>query len=311
MNLSNVLRIVLYLAVAPLATVFGQEKPADGEAVVDVLTVAVVSPQCVFGDVGSNLEHFTRFVEGAAGRGARLVCFPELALVSYSSHPEVRESAEEVPGPVTRKLESLARRNGVYISAGLAEQDGDQYHITQVLVGPEGYLGKYRKTHPTQPERACGFSPGRRFPVWDIDGFRLGILICADGRKQDTIEAMKEAHVDVIHHPHGNEVGGLGREAEEWTRSKTVYFVPRAVFARSYIIVNNSAGDTLQPDRTVRYSSGALVIDPLGQVVARTTQQDRSEKMIVVSLKKAETLIPSGELRLLRKADAVFKDRFR
>ena len=111
-----------------------------------------------------------------------------------------------------------------------------------------GYLGKYRKNHPTGGEQTCGFAPGKSFPTWDIDGFRLGILICFDGRHQDTLEAMKRAHVDIIHHPHGNTVGGLGREAEEWTRSKTVYFVPRAVAARAYMIINNSAEDTRQPD---------------------------------------------------------------
>ena len=52
-----------------------------------------------------------------------------------------------------------------------------------------------------------------------MDGFRLGILICFDGRHEDTLEVMKKAQVDVIHHPHGNTIGSLGREAEEWTRS--------------------------------------------------------------------------------------------
>jgi predicted amidohydrolase len=120
---------------------------------------------------------------------------------------------------------------------------------------------------------------------------------------------MKKAHVDVIHHPHGNEVGGLGREAEEWTRSKTVYFVPRAVTARAYMLVNNSAEDTIQPHRLMQYSSGALVIDPLGQIVNRTKQKDRKEKMIFATLRKPRVLIPTGELNLL-KEDSTFKERF-
>ena len=122
---------------------------------------------------------------------------------------------------------------------------------------------------------------------------------------------MKQRHVDIIHHPHGNTVGSLGREAEEWTRSKTVYFVPRAVYARAHIIVNNSAEDSVQPHGTLRYSSGALVIDPLGQVVNRTTQKDRKEKMILATLRKPRTLIPEGELKRLKQADPVFNERFK
>ncbi len=285
--------------------------PPDAEEHSPTLVVAVVSPRCVFGDVNANLKHFDGLIEEAAVKGARLVCLPELALVSYSTHKSVLASAEEIPGPTTKKLEAIARRLKVYVSVGMAEKDGDRHHIAQVLVGPDGYMGKYRKNRPTGGEQNCGFAPGRSFPTWDIDGFRLGILICFDGRSQDTIDAMKDARVDIVHHPHGNTVGGLGREAEEWTRSKTVYFVPRAVFARAYMIVNNSAEDTVQPHRTLHYSSGALVIDPLGQVVKRTMQKDRAEKMIIVTLHKPATLIPPGELRHLRRADPVFNERFK
>jgi predicted amidohydrolase len=193
----------------------------------------------------------------------------------------------------------------------MAERDGTTHHITQVLVGPAGHVGKYRKNHPTEAEEACGFAPSASFPTWTIDGFRLGILVCFDGRHADTIDAMKTAGVDIIHHPHGNTVGQLGREADEWTRSKTVYFVERAVKARAHMLINNSAGDTKQPYRTVRYSSGAMVIDALGQIVSRTTQRDRREKMIVATLRRPDALIPPGELERLKKADEVFRRRFR
>jgi len=230
-------------------------------------------------------------------------------LTSYSTHTEVLRSAEEIPIPATKKLEAIAKRLDVYISVGMAERDGERHHIAQVLVGPQGYLGKYRKNHPTGGEQACGFAPGQSFPTWEVDEFRFGILICFDGRHQDTIEAMKKSHVDIIHHPHGNTVGSLGREAEEWTRSKIVYFVPRAVQVRTHILVNNSAEDTKQPHATQHYSSGALVIDALGQVVGRTMQKDRQEKMIIVTLQKPAAIIPAGELRHLQ-ADPVFKSRF-
>ena len=301
----------LLLVLLPIAATADDAKPeSQSIAAKQTLKVAVVSPRCVFADVEANLKHFTELAEQAAAEKARLICFPELALVSYSTHKDVLKSAEVIPGPTTKKLEAIAHRLDVFISVGMAERDGDQYHIAQVLVGPGGYLGKFRKNHPTGSERACGFAPGQKFPTWNVDGFRMGILICADGRQHDTIDAMKRAHVDVIHHPHGNTVGNLGREAEEWTRSKTVYFVPRAVFARANIIVNNSAEDTTQPHRELNYSSGALVIDPLGQIVKRTTQADRSEKMIIATIHKPETVIPPGELMRLRNGDPVFTKRF-
>ena len=102
------------------------------------LTVAVVSPCCVFADVEANLNHFTELIEEAAAKQARLICFPELALTSYSTNAAVLKSAEEIPGPTTKKLEVITKRLNVYVSLGMAERDGDRHYIAQVLVGPQG-----------------------------------------------------------------------------------------------------------------------------------------------------------------------------
>jgi predicted amidohydrolase len=273
------------------------------------LTVAVVSSTSVFGDVSANLAHFEQLVGEAAAQGARLVCFPELSLVGYATHPDILKSAEPVPGPTSDRLAQIAERYNVFISAGMAERNGERHHITQILVGPEGYLGKYRKCFPVGVEQACGFAPGDAYPTWDIDGYRFGIVICADGRQEATILAMKTAGADVIHHPHGNYVGGLGHDAEEWTRSKLVYIGPRAVTARAHMLVNNSAGDMAEPNDTRQFGSGAIVIDSLGQVVKRTMQSDRSERMIVVALQHPLSVIPPGELRQLANHDADIRAR--
>lgn len=260
------------------------------------LTVAVVSPRAKFCDLQANLEHFATWVRKAADKGARLVCFPELALTSYTLRPAILEVAQKVPGPITDELARLAKAHKCFISVGLAEKARGKYHVCQAIVGPKGYVGKYRKYHPTGGELDAGFSPGKSFPTFDIDGFKLGVNICFDGRHEDTIEAMKKAKVDLIHHPHGNNLG-LGTDAEEWTRGKLTYIAARAIHARAYIMINNSALDNQRPDGPEEYGSGALIIDPLGQVVKRTKQRNRGEKMVVATLvKPLAALIPKFEL---------------
>jgi len=261
------------------------------------ITVGVVSSQSKFCDIDANLQHFGTLIWRTADRGARLICFPELALTSYTINERVTDFSQKVPGPATDALCDLAAKHDVYLSVGMAEKAGRLYHITQAVIGPNGYIGKYRKYHPTPAEQACGFSPGKSFPTFKIDGFKLGINICADGRMQDTIDAMQKARVDIIHHPHGNNLP-LGRHAEEWTRGKMVYFVSRAVHARAYILINNSAGDTQNPDGVLHFGSGALIIDPLGQVVKRTTQVTRSEKVLLATLTKPlSEIIPEFEIK--------------
>ena len=178
------------------------------------------------------------------------------------------------------------------------KDDTGKCYITQFLCGPNGYIGKYRKHHQAPGGASLGLAEGDSFPVFDIDGFTLGFNICFDGRSWDTIELMKKAGVDIIHHPHGNLLD-LGADAEEWTRGKLYYLPARAIYSRSYILVNNSAGDTISPIGTSSFCGGAVIIDPLGQAIVRTTQKDRSEMMVFATLiKPVSALIPQGEVKM-------------
>lgn len=260
------------------------------------LKVAVVSSKSRFCDIDANLKHFAALVRKARQQQARFVCFPELSLTGYTLRKEILEIAQPVPGPATEVLEKIAADNQAFLSVGLAEKSRNKYHITQVLIGPRGYIGKYRKMVVTDGEFKAGFSNGHAYSTYDIDGFNVGINICYDGRHRKTINAMKKAGVDIILHPHGNYLNH-GTHAEIWTRGKLSYLAERAIYARAYILINNSAGDMPHPGGITGFGSGALVIDPLGQAVARTTQRTRSEKMVVTTLiKPLNQLIPDFEI---------------
>ena len=246
------------------------------------ITVAVASPICRVGDVEANLTHFEGWVARCVDQGADLVAFPELALSGYAYDPALKAVAEPVPGPTTDKLEQIARRYGGYISIGMLERQGACLYNAQVVVGPEGHMGHYRKHYPTPREReVLSTLPGTAYPTFEIKGIRLGINICADSRHLDTIEALADQGVRLVHNPHANFVS-LGREAEEWTRGKLVYYMERVIACRAHILINNIAG-TVEDSagQSYDFSGGAMVLDPLGQVVARTTQPDRGEKMVI------------------------------
>ena len=262
-----------------------------------VLQTAVVSSQSKFCDIDGNLNHFKSLIKKASDKGARFVCFPELALSCYTTEKQILEIAQKIPGLITEELELLAKKYDVYLSIGSPEKSRGKYYISQIVVGPHEYMGKYRKHFPTKDEQKCGFSPGTSFPTFMLDGFKLGINICADGRRQETIDEMKKANVNFIHHPHGNYMG-FGANADEWTRGKTVYFVPRAIHARAYILINCSAGDTVEMGKKKSHSSGALIIDPLGQVMKRTTQTTHTEKILIGEIKRPlSSLIPKSEMK--------------
>ena len=250
------------------------------------IRVALVSPLCELGAVESNLNRFAEWTRKAAGDGARFVGFPEMAISGYAHESRLLPCAEAVPGPSVAFLEQLAAELLVYISAGTLEKDGEGYHNTQVLVGPDGYMGKYRKHFPTQDERdTLHTDPGTEYPVFDLDGITFGINICADSREIETIAALADQGVELVHSPHANVTPHLGTDAESWTRGKLCYYVERCLRCRAHILLNNIAGTVPDFDGNERtYASGCMILDPLGQVVARSTEHNTEEKMIVETI---------------------------
>ena len=74
---------------------------------------------------------------------------PECAVPGYmfDSAEEALPFAEEIPGPSTEALAEACRRLDAHVVCGLLERDGDVLHNAAVLVGPDGLVGTYRKTH--------------------------------------------------------------------------------------------------------------------------------------------------------------------
>ena len=152
---------------------------------VSAVRVAVVQfdPQVGIQHSQTNLEHSLELAREAAMNGANLIVLPELANTGYlfGTRQEAFLHAELIPeGPSMQAWLDFARKHQVYLAAGLAERDGVQLFDSAVLVGPGGFIGKYRKAHLWNREKLW-FTPGNLgFPVFDTPIGRIGLLICWD-----------------------------------------------------------------------------------------------------------------------------------
>ncbi|HEX7985581.1 MAG TPA: nitrilase family protein [Duganella sp.] len=146
--------------------------------------IACVQMEPHIGDVAANRAATARFIETAARQGARLIVLPELCNSGYVFHSreEALALAEEIPaGDTCRLWCALAHRLRVYIVAGIAERDGTALYNAAVVIGPDGYVGKYRKLHLWNQEN-LHFSPGDLgVPVFDTPFGRVGVAVCYDG----------------------------------------------------------------------------------------------------------------------------------
>src|SRR5690348_725474 len=140
-------------------------------------------------DPEQNLEHALEMVREAAGRGARVVCLPELFQTQYFCQREdaaLFDLAEPIPGPTSTRLSQAARQQGVVLIASLFEKrTAGVYHNTAVVLDSDGALrGIYRKMHiPDDPlyYEKFYFTPGDLgFPAFDTATGRIAALVCWD-----------------------------------------------------------------------------------------------------------------------------------
>ncbi len=133
-----------------------------------------------------NLRKIEELTLKAKEQAADLVIFPEMSLTGYVVRDQVYELAETIPGPSTKKIETLAKQTGMHIILGmpeLSEKSKATIFNTAVFVGPEGLIGKYRKmylpTHSVFEEKRY-FRPGYQTASFNTALGNIGLCICYD-----------------------------------------------------------------------------------------------------------------------------------
>ena len=150
------------------------------------IKVALAQISCKRGDKVENIRKIESNTKKAKQQGADLVIFPELSLTGYTLRDRLYELAETIPGHSTTVLEKLANKTGTYIIFGmpeLSEKTQATIYNTAVLIGPQGFIGKYRKmylpTHSVFEEKRY-FRPGYQAAAFETDLGKIGLIICYD-----------------------------------------------------------------------------------------------------------------------------------
>ena len=146
--------------------------------------IACIQMEPVVGDKDRNVLRSVEMIGEAAGNGASLIVLPELCNSGYvfETREEAFALAEPVPGgPTTEAWCVIAAEHKLHIVAGINERDGQALYNSSVVIGPEGYIGTFRKVHLWNAENLF-FEPGNLgFPVFKTSIGRIGSFICYDG----------------------------------------------------------------------------------------------------------------------------------
>jgi len=185
---------------------------------------------------------------------------PECAIPGYmfESAEEALPYAEEIPGPSTEALAAACGRIGAHVVCGLIERDGDRLHNAAVLLGPDGLLGAYRKTHLPFLGVDRFVVPGDELPVWDTPLGRIGIEICYDLRFPEVTRTLALGGADIVCHP-----TNFPTAAQVQTELITV---ARAAENRIFLLTANRCGR----ERWAEFCGRSQIVDPYGKRLAET-----------------------------------------
>jgi len=152
------------------------------------------------GSVAENLKVLDAAAGRAAAAGALLLAAPEMFLTGYAIGDDIGRLAEPADGDSADAIADLAGRHGLAIAYGYPERDGETVFNSAQLISAEGIrLANYRKTHLFGCFERDHFTPGDQQVVQaEIDGLRVGLLICYDVEFPENVRAHALAGTDLL-----------------------------------------------------------------------------------------------------------------
>ena len=165
------------------------------------MKIAVAQFEPKDGDKRYNLSIIEELTKKAKSKGADVISFHEMSVTAYTftqnlNLNEITELAEEVPnGESTQELLSISAKHDIPILAGLVEKEGNKIYNTYVCVNENGLVSKYRKLHPFISKY---MSPGEEYVVFDLLGWKCGILICYDNNVIENVRATTLLGAEII-----------------------------------------------------------------------------------------------------------------
>lgn len=274
------------------------------------------------GDKACNLSVIDSLSKKAKEQGADIIAFHECSITGYTfarhlSKEQMLVLAEFIPeGESIQALKTTASKHNIVVLAGLFEKDAqDNLYKAYVCVDKNGLVAKFRKLHPfINPY----LTPGNEYCVFELFGWKCGILICYDNNIVENVRATKLLGADIIFMPHvtmctPSTRPGAGfvdpelwknREADPTSlrlefdgmkgREWLMKWLPARAYDNAvYAVFSNAIG--MDDDQLKNGCS--MVIDPFGDIIAecRTLGDDITTATIT-----ADKLTKAGGYRYLK-----------
>lgn len=252
------------------------------------MKIALYQGPGLINDVPASFVLMDAKAQEAKAQGAGLLILPEMFLTGYNIGPENAKAQALTPAALTPARE-IAQTSNIALAFGYPEKVGEDVANSAVLIGADGeILLNYRKSHLFGDlDRAMFKSVGTEFPVAELNGFKIGLLICYDIEFPEPARRLALAGADVILIPTA--------QMQPYEQVARHVLPARAYENQVYTAYANHSGD----DDGLSYVGLSSICGPNGAVLAMA---GLDEEMLFAEL-------DTTHLAAVRAADPFFKDR--
>jgi len=277
------------------------------------LKIATVQFEHKSGDKDYNLDIIDQLSAKASKEGAQVVAFHECSVTGYSfalnfSYAEMLGLAEFIPeGSSIIKLTEIALKHNIVVLAGLFEKGANgRIYKAYVCVDKNGIIAKFRKLHPFINSH---ITPGNEYLVFDLYGWKCGILICYDNNIIENVRATALLGADIIFMPHvtmctpSTRPGAGFVDPELWKKRETdptslrqefdgpkgrewlMKWLPSRAYDNAvYAIFSNAIG----MDGDQLKNGCSMIIDPYGDIIAECRKLDNDIAIATITPDKLQ-----------------------
>lgn len=232
-------------------------------------------------DRSHNLHTIEELMHQASGEGIEILCLHELSTTVYfcfENSPKFRDLAEPEDGESVTHVRDAAQREKVAVIFPFYERtpEGKLFNSALVIDESGAIVGKYRKmsipairrvvdSSETPADEQYYFTPGDLgFPVFEVAGLRVGVLICYDRHFPEAARALGLQGADIVFVPTATYRKWIRKV---WEAELTGHTIANCYYVAGVNRVGVEEGGA--PNRT--YFGSSVVIDPTGELIARAS----------------------------------------
>lgn len=228
-----------------------------------------------------NLAILRRAAIDASEQGAGLIVFPELFLTGYNIGDRVFEAAEPSKGPSAQKVADIARKLDIAVLYGYPEKFEKRIYNSALLIDAQGnILANCRKTHLYGDQENSVFQPGDELILADLDGLKVGLLICYDIEFPEAARMLALAGAELIAVPTAL--------MEPYCRTARILVPARALENQLFVAYANRCG----AESNLTYCGLSCVVGPDGEDLVRA---GTSEGLFIADIDVSAIAAAKGE----------------